>query len=241
MIGFGEFSNLRYMEIKSLSDERLMLINPTAQGFYDRVLQFKTEDKDINAFIRAVYEVQEAELTPFWRLVMDPSEIGGKITYLKRKLPAIGHSYNWWKDEAEKMPSVEDKIWLLGSEYQYYADEVDLINQLVEAGYPLDKAIEGIVLNSTEFGHYVNSKEAKKGEFERTGSRELCGRYDLGNTCKILRCSDVKVGGFWIAGGSCKSNGRGATLADLKYEVKRDFYSRPVSVGWYVLESKPGH
>ena len=67
MIGFGEFSNLRYMEIKSLSDERLMLINPTAQGFYDKVLQFKTEDKDINAFIRAVYEVQEAELTPFWR------------------------------------------------------------------------------------------------------------------------------------------------------------------------------
>lgn len=246
MIGFEKFGNMRNLEIKSLSDRRLRLIDPTVKGFYDKVLQFKVgvdvdvkDKKKIEAYINAIEEVQDAELVPFWRPIMDPSEIDGKIVYQKGNPPAVRHSYNWWKDKAEKMPSVEGNIWLPGSEYQYYADEVDLINQYVAEGYDLDEAIAGVVLNSVKFGHYADSEEAEE-DFEATGSRQVCGRYDLGNTCKLLRCTNEKAGGYWMAGGHRSCYGDHYPLADIDHEDNVD-YDETLSVGWLVLMSSPAH
>ncbi len=229
---------LRDVEIKSLSDERLTLIDPTVKGFYKNVLQFATANKNINAFVEAIYEVQKIELEPFWRPVMDPSEIDGEIVYMKGKPPAVGHSYKWWEDKLTNMNGVENKIWGIGNDYQYYVDKVDLINRLVAKGYDLSKAIEGVVLNSAKFGHYANSKKAKH-HFEVTGSREVCDRYDLGNTCKIVRCTNWKDGVFWIVGGAYCHFGNDRPLIDFDYGslVGIDGVCN-ISVAWPVLMSR---
>lgn len=240
MIGFGKFGKKRDLEIKKLLDERLMLIDPTVKGFFDKVLQFETDNAEINAYIDAVREVKEAELAPFWRPIMDPSEDGGKIIYMKGRKPAVGHSYNWWKEKAEEIPAVEGNIWLLGSEYQYYADEVALINRYVAEGHELEEAIENVVINSAKFGHYADSEGALD-NFEPTGSREICDCYDWGNTYKILSCTNNKVAdGFWVAGGCCYVNGYNRPLADLCHFNCEDGVSYN-GVGWLVLPCSTVH
>lgn len=212
MIGFGNFGAKRNLEIKSLSDERLMMVNPMEAGFYDKVLNFESENNDIQKFVEAVREVQEVGVAPFYKPAMDPSLEGDKVVYAKGKKPAVGHSYNWWVKAVNAMPAVENRKWEICSEYQRYVFLNFLINRAVENGWYVKKAIEAVVLNSKELGHYRNS-EGAKGYFEPTGSREIFGFYDLVNTCKMVSCTYGE--GFWIAGGNCNSNSDIYPLADL--------------------------
>lgn len=62
--------------------------------------------------------------------------------------------------------------------------------------------------DSRKIGHYRNSDGAR-GNFEPTGSREVCGFYDLANAYKLLAEDPWEEGGgFWDAGGylDCYSN-----------------------------------
>ena len=214
MIGFGNFERKRNLEIESLSDERLVMVDTTKEGFYDNVLNFVSENDDIQAFVKAVREVKDVGTEPFYRPVMDPSLEGDKVVYKKGKKPAVGHSYNWWVKAVKAMPAVEEKNWKIGTEYQYYAFLVQLINRLVEAGWSIEKAIEAVVLDSKELGHYWNSEDALY-DFETTGNRKVYGVYDLANTCKFLACSNEEVGGFWAAGGLYDNFSFHYPLADL--------------------------
>lgn len=79
---------------------------------------------------------------------------------------------------------------------------VYLINRLVEEEkLNIADVIKAVVSDSKNLGHYWNSKNAKHA-FETTGSREICGCFDLANTYKILSCTNDEVGGFWLAGGN---------------------------------------
>ena len=219
MIGFGEFGRKRKLEITSLSDERLVLVNPMKAGFYDNVLNFESENDQIQKFVKDVCEVQEVGVAHFRKPVMDPSLEGEKIVYVKGRKPAVGHSYNWWVKATKVMPAVEGRSWTMETEYERYAFMVFLINRAVETGWNIKKAIEAVVLNSKELGHYRNSKGAK-GDFELTGSREIFGFYDLGNTCKMVSCT--KGEGFWVAGGNYNSSSNGRPLADLNHRDNVD-------------------
>lgn len=233
MIGFGKFGKQRTMEIKTLTDERLLKVDPIATGFFDKVLGYTSENEDIKAFIEAVKEVKESKLSPFWRPVLDPTFDGEDVIFKKGGKPAVGHSFNWWQEIAKKMATVEGKKWTLGTNYQYIAFLVWLINQLVKSGWKIEQTIEACVLDSKELGHYWNSENALH-DFEVTGSREVCGVCDLANTIKILRCSNEKVGGCWLAGGDYCSSSAYYPLADLShdyYVVVDDNYG----VGWLVL------
>lgn len=232
MIGFGEFGRKRNLEITSLSDERLVMVNPMEAGFYDNVLNFKSENDDIQKFVEAVCEVQEVGVEPFYRPVMDPSLEGEKIVYVKGRKPAVGHSYNWWVKAVNAMPAVEGKKWQIGTQYQYYAFLVQLNNSLVEDGWSLEKSIKTVVLNSKELGHYWNSLNVLNDE--TTGNKEVCGFFDLTNTCKLLSCTNEEVGGFWVAGGYCFFDSYYFPLADLYhyFDVDRDYSN---SVAWLVL------
>ena len=233
MIGFGNFGAKRNLEIKSLSDERLVMVNPMEAGFYDNVLNFKFENDDIQNFITAIHEVKEV-VEPFYRPVMDPSLEGDKVVYAKGKKPAVGHSYNWWVKAVNAMPAVEGKKWQIGTQYQYYAFLVQLINSLVEDGWSLEKAMKTAVLDSKELGHYWNSLNALN-DFETTGNREVCGFFDLSNTCKFLSCTNEEVGGFWVAGGNYCNFSDNFPLADLCHDCNVDFDSS-ISVAWLVLK-----
>lgn len=218
MIGFGKFSKKQAETatiITELTDRRLILINPQEEGFFDAVLNFRLDNDYINAFIEAVEEVKDEKLEVFYKTIYDPSEDGDEIVYKKGNKPAAGHSYNWWVEKASKMPAVEGRQWKLASEYQYYAFLVWLINQLVKSGKSVEEALNQVLNDSNELGHYRNSENSTK-SLEDTGSRRVCGVYDLANTYKILRCSN-KAGDFWHAGGDYSSNGDYRPLAYLNH------------------------
>ena len=217
MIGFGKYTKkAEPVTITSLTDNRLVQINPQEDGFFDAVINFKSTNSDINAFIEAISEVKAAMLEPFYKPIYDPSEDGNIIDYQKGKKPAVDHSYNWWVETASKMSAVDGRHWHLATEYQYYAFLVWLINQLVKNGKSDDVAIKMVVLDSKELGHYYDSENSTEGEdFENTGSRCVCGVYDLANTYKILSCSNKEAGGFWLGGCDYYVYGYDFPLADL--------------------------
>ena len=237
MIGFGKYGKKQAeaTTITALTDSRLILINPQEDGFFDAVLNSKSDSDRINAFIEAVEEVKAEKLEIFYKTIYDPSEDGDKIVYKKGNKPAVGYSYNWWVEKASKMPAVEGRQWHLATEYQYYAFLVWLINQLVKSGKSVEEAMNQVVLDSKELGHYYDSENSTRGkDFELTGSRRVCGVYDLANTFKILRCSNKEAGGFWLAGGYYCDDGRCIPLADLFHIADVDD-DRDDSVGLLVL------
>ena len=215
MFGFGKYTKKAKLgTITSLTDERLVLINPQEDGFFDGVINFMSTNSNINAFIKTISEVKATMLEPFYKPIYDPAKNGNIIAYQKGKKPAVGHSYNWWVKTASKMSAVSGRHWHLATEYQYYAFLVWLINQLVKGDKSVDVAIKMVVLDSKELGHYYDSENSTEDEdFEDTGSRCVCGVYDLANTYKILSCSNKEAGGFWLGGGDFIDFGNDNPLA----------------------------
>lgn len=229
MIGFGKFGK-RKLEFLSLKDERLVKVDTSEEGFYEIVLSCTATDENIREFCNAILEVKEVNVKPFYRPIMDPSLCDNEVIYLRGKMPAVGYSFNWWKNAVKKMPAVEGRQWSIGTEYQYYAFLVFLINNLVKAGWDIDCAIKAIVKNSNDLGHYCNSSKLA---FEDTGSRENCGIYDLANTFKILACTN-EDGEFWIASGAYICSADVCTLANIfkSREKNEEILS---GVAWLVL------
>lgn len=236
MIGFGKYTKkAEPVTITSLTDNRLVQISPQEDGFFDAVINLQSIAGDINAFIEAISEVKAAKLEPFYKPIYDPSEDGDIIAYKKDKKPAVGHSYNWWVKTASKMPAVEGRHWHLATEYQYYAFLVWLINQLVKGGKSVKDVLRMVVDDSEELGHYYNLRDSRAGkDFECTGSRFVCGIYDLANAYKILASSNEEAGGFWLGGGRYYFNGYHYRLAELDHCADVD-HDDNYSVGLLVL------
>lgn len=245
MIGFGNYTKKADATaitkkaddttITTLADKRLVKIDPQEDAFFDTVLNFKSRKKDMKKFIEAIHEVKGTNIGPFYKPIYDPSEGENTIIYEKGRKPAIGHSYNWWVETASKMPAVNDRHWHLATEYQYYTFLVWLINQLVKSGKSVEKALNMVVYDSTELGHYCNSEDSTEGKaLEFTGSRCVCEVYDLANILKILSCSNEEDSGFWLVGGNCFNSGHCFPLADICYCTRRDFED-DYSLGLLVL------
>lgn len=237
MIGFGNFKkretgieSLNCELIKSLQDKRLLKVKIT-ENFFDQVLDCNLENEEIEAFIEAVREVKGAKIADFWVPIYDPSLIGENIVFIEGRKPAVEFSFNWWKNHVDVIPSVEGKKWKIGTEYQYYAFLVFLINGLIQIGWSLEKTMEAVVLDSKELGHYQNSKNAKK-SLEPTGSRFVAGAYDLGNTIKLLYKNNES---YWQAGGAYDSESYCYPLADLYLNHDVDF-DNVNGVAWLILE-----
>ena len=235
MIGFGKCGRQRELGIVSTEDARLLMIDPTSDGFFANVLEYVAEDEAVRKFIEAVREVQEAKVSKFWIPIYDPSIKGKEVVFKAGNAPAVGHSFNFWKEEAGKMPTVDGKHWSIGSEYQYYAFLVWIVNSKLESGWNVADAIKAVVLDSKELEHYYKYNNWDTWlYFEKTGSREVCGVYDLENTLKLLSCTNEVAGGFWVAGGVHGSFNH--PLAEL-YHFDRDDVDDDYNtcVGWLVL------
>lgn len=181
-------------------------------------------------FKATLTEVIKTGIEDFCRPAMDPSfsdKEKTKIHYMAGEKPAVGKSYNWWKE------TVKDSKWCFGTKPQYVAFLGVLIKMLVSKGWTVGEAWDAVCNDSKKLGHYWNSDNAKH-RFEDTGSREICGFFDLANTYKIL-AKDEGVGGFWLAGGNFDGNGGYCPLADLGL---RNFFDdgRSSSVAWLVLK-----
>ena len=233
----------RNMEIKSLSDKRLVKIDPSSEGFFDNILKgFNPSTYDEFCFIEAVDEVKSTKIPEFWIPIFDPSHDGEKIVFRKNLIPAVGHSFNWWKNEVNRMKPVESKSWNIGTNFQYIAFLVWLINSLVDTGWSIENAMNAI-LDSKVFGKYTHTVYSIKNEnwftkyLTHTGKHEICGICDLTNTRKLL-CDhnrNAYLHSFWIAGPyeTCLYG----SLFQLKfYRLAMENLENDLAVAWLVLE-----
>lgn len=231
MIGFDDVK--RRPEITSAVDDRLIHIDTTGENFYTNVLEYRTCDEKINKFIQTIKLVKVSGVYCFWVPKYAPSWNGKQVIFEAGRSPANDASFNTWKKRATNMPAEDGRKWIIGSEFQYYVFMVWLINTLVSNGWELKKALESVVLDSKELGHYY--EHDKKQQLEQTGSREIYGIYDLANTFRYLtRTYDAKYGGCWHAGGSYYNLSDCCPLADIRHDLDVDFGYNG-GVAWLIL------
>jgi hypothetical protein len=213
-----------------IHESDFVLIDVESLSLEDEFMQHEPTTPMEKEFKKLLIDAIRKGVKNFYRPVMDPSFTDNGIAYVVGKEPAVGKSYNWWEKMAEKYDSSRNSR--LGTRLEYVAFLGVLIKKLIEEGKAVEWAWNAVCNDSKELGHYWNSENAKN-EFEPTGSRCICGFYDLANTYKIL-AEDEEAGGFWLAGGVYVLNGFNGPLADLGHNTYR-FYGYDNCVGWLVL------
>jgi hypothetical protein len=214
-----------------ISENEFILIEAEKLSMEDKIMKFKPRGEDnVKRTQDLIAEAISSGVKNFYRPVMDPSFAEDGIAYVVGKKPAVGKSYNWWVDTAKKYdPSRKSR---LGTHLEYGAFLGVLLKKLVEEGKSVEWAWNAVCNDSKELGHYWNYENAEH-EFEATGSRLICGFYDLANTYKILR-EDNDIGGFWLAGGWYGGSSYNAALSDLVLFGNKGG-NRSRSVGWIVI------
>lgn len=188
-------------------------------------------DKE-RTFKKLLEEAIKSGLKDFYRPVCDPSlDKAENICYVSDAKPAVGKSYNWWKETAKQF--CPERGSRLGTKKEYIAFLGILLKKLSKSGWSVAEAWNAVCKDSKELGHYWNSPNAKH-KFEHTNSRKVCGFYDLANAYKILS-KDEEAGGFWLAGGCCNCFSYNLPLAAL-FLSNYCNYDFNFGVGWLVLE-----
>ena len=189
-----------------------------------------TEETKVKALIS---EAINKKVNNFYRPKCDPSftASGEAICFVSGKKPAVGKCYEWWHRVAKNYKPERNSR--LGTRLQYGAFIGVLIKKLVEEGKTVKWAWNAVCRDSRELGHYWDSENAKQ-DFEPTGSRMICGFYDLANTFKIL-ADDGDKSGFWLASGTYDIN---VPIADLFYDSSKNgrIDNNDDGVGWIVLD-----
>ena len=196
----------------------------------DEFMQYHPSTKRAAHKKALIAEAIDSHVKNFYRPIMDPSIIEDRIAYVGGQIPAVGKSYNWWFKAAKKYdPSHNSR---LGTRLEYGAFLGVLIKKLVEEGNSIKWAWNAVCNDSEELGHYWDSENTKHG-FETTGSRCICGFYDLANTYKVL-AEDVEAEGYWLASGCCHGYSSSYPLAEHSHNTFCDS-QLDNSVGWIVL------
>ena len=218
------------MKIEISKERDCILVEASKLLLKDSFMSHKPKTKAEKKFKETLTEVIKTGIEDFYRPAMDPSFADGiktKIHYNAGDLPATGKSYNWWEE------TVKDSKWCLGTKAQYVAFLGVLIKMLVAKGWTCCEAWDAVCNDSKKLGHYRDSDNAKH-QFEDTGSREICGLFDLANTYKIL-AKDKEAGGFWLAGGDYNDDSHCNPLTCLVLNYNFNFYPY-YSVAWLVLK-----
>ena len=166
-----------------MNDEMFVLIEASKLSMDDEFMKHKPNSKRELVLKNALEAVIKKGIPNFWRPRMDPTlDKAENICFKTGKKPAVGKSYNWWRDNAKKFnPRRKSR---LGTKSQYIAFLGVLIKTLIAEDWTVDEAWDAVCNNSEKLGHYWNSENVKH-EFEPTGSRftRRCIR-----THGLLRC-----------------------------------------------------
>ena len=221
------------------NEDAFVLVEASKLSLDDKFMKHKPKNKREEELKELLKKVIKKGIKDFYRPRYDPSfnEDGTSVNYEAGENPAIGKSYNWWDKVAkEYMPKRHSR---LGTKSEYIAFLGVLIKELVSTGLRVDKAWAAICNDSSKLG---NLSDYKNVIFEKTGSREVCGFFDLANTYKILmEDKDDISGGYWLgATGIVNFNDWGdywyyPVLMGIQFEFNRKQEDRR-SVGWIVLE-----
>ena len=217
--------------VENLQDA-FVLVEASKLSLRDEFMKHKPKTEREERFKKQLTDAIKKGIKDFWRPKYDPSfnEEQTGICHVEGKRPAVGKSYNWWNKVAKAF--CPERHSRLGTKSEYVAFLGVLIKKLVESGWEVEDAWRAVCCDSRELGHYWNSPNVKNA-FEDTGSREICGFFDLANTCKIL-AEDEEAGGFWLAGGYYRDDSCYCPLAALVHLNYLDNGSN-YGVGWLVL------
>lgn len=230
--------------------ERLIFVRIDASklSLGDKFMEHKPKTEKEREFKYRLSEIIKAGIKDFYKPIYAPSlsEDGQKICYAVGKMPAVGKSYSWWERTAREFYPARKSH--LGNSWEYIAFLGVIIKKLVADGVKVATAWDWVCNDSKKLGNYRNSYKAK-GKLESTGSREVLGFYDLGNTYKILSfrdnsiyCDDSKfnpnkISGFWINGGSYEDCSGYLPLASRRpFLLAINGFNYLNGVGWIVLE-----
>lgn len=157
----------------------------------------------------------KGRLHTFTCMTVDPSIKDGKLVYQKGLPIRTGFSQRQWAKMLKEYNPSRNSRQMTRTEYA--CRNLFLIQRLVESGYKIEDAWRAVCDDSREIGHYRNS-ENPKGDFEPTGSREVCGFCDLANAWKFIAEDPwEEAGGFWAAGGYSYSSSYYYPVADLDH------------------------
>ena len=201
----------------------------------DSFMQYMPESAQGRLIKGMIYEVMARGVKDFYRPVCDPSltKDGEHIFYEFGNLPAVGKSYDWWERTAKEFNP--KRCSRLGTRLEYFGFLGVLLKKMVLEGWDVKEAWEAVCVDSRGIGRYANNPRSIF-ELEPTGSREVCGFYDLANTYKIL-AEDTVGTGCWIFGGSYRCKSYRNPIAD---EIYFEYHttSNPNAVGWIVFEKE---
>lgn len=188
-------------------------------------------ERELKGFIISAIEMGVKD---FYRPKFDPSfdETGNGIIFVAGKMPAVGKSYNWWAKAAKSFKARRGSR--LGTRMEYIAFLGVLLKEMVNSGWDIPDAWNAICNESSKLGHYKNSPFAEF-KFEPTGSRPVCGFYDLSNVFKIL-AEDEDFGGFWLASGIYYEDSVNFAISGHEHGSGR-WKPNKTMTGWIVLES----
>lgn len=182
-----------------------------------------------------ITDVISFRIQDFWCPKYAPSftSDGIGICYAPGSMPAVDKKDPCcWEAIARKF--APERGSRLGTRLEYVAFLATLIKRLVAEGWNVEHAWYCVCQNSSELGHYKDSEESQE-DFECTGSREVAGFYDLGNTFKLLIEDERDVAGYWLAGGDCHEYGDDYPISDLGHFQEVQYFDFDY-VGWIVLE-----
>ena len=209
------------------------LVKPSELSLKDKFMHFSPELKNERLVMGWIIEAIKSGLPDFYCQTYDPSfndDFSG-IQYLQGQRPAMGKDYDWWTEAARKyLPSHNSR---LGKWLEYAAFSALLIKSLVEQkGYAVSTAWYIVCNNSRTIGRYRNSLNSRS-NFEATGSKEICGFRDLGNTFKMLDNEGAKDG-IILASGAANTLGDDYPVAMInKFDKNTGRYLG--YVGWIVI------
>lgn len=204
------------------NQDLFVLVEASKLRLKDDFLQFDPETEGEEKLKNRLIEVIKKGVKDFWRPICDPSfnEDETGICFVVGKTPAVAKSYSWWEKAAREFcPERKSRLF---TEPEYVAFLGVFIKKLIESGLKTEEAWYTVCSNSNEIGHYCDSKNAKH-LFEETGSRGICGFYDLGNTYKILAGSEEWSDCYWLVGGYWLNSGAYNPIAKCSPCFIRDY------------------
>lgn len=213
----------------------LVLIEAESLSMKDKFMRYRPRTRMEVHTKSLIINAIEANVKNFYRPIMDPSLDNNRIVFIVGRKPAVGKYYNYWVDAAKKYaPALNSR---LGTRLEYGAFLGVLIKQIVKSGKSVRRAWSLVCNDSKKLGHYHDSKKGFYG-FESTGSRCICGLYDLVNVRKIL-AKDTENGNFYSVGGSYECPGFFQPLATIR-TISNDACDKElrVCVGWIVFSQE---
>lgn len=185
-------------------------------------------------FLKRLKLSLKQNLNPYEVPTMSPSIpresnrlLNKKLQYMDTQIPATGYSYHDLEDlgssNGMQLGTLDQYIVFLGYIWLKLTE-----SERVKADY----ALSCICDDSSQLGCYKNSRENPSSNGEFTGTRFVCGFYDLATTSKILKQDEH--GFYYIVSGDLTVNSSQKPLAYIESETNTQ-YNHPDSVGWFVF------